>query len=166
MSDTIPIHEEWACARCTLFNPASSVICVVCGATQPLPAQTISHSERHGRDRPREQHSADQQPFSPVALIAQQPYDSPCDILERKRIKRPHALMGTFLQMLTALPPCLPSSVCMCSSLTCGPVTEEVQANWAHHQTASTHVRVKCKHLTQSYRLLRSGELSSRRGMQ
>ncbi|CAK0771658.1 hypothetical protein CVIRNUC_003883 [Coccomyxa viridis] len=57
MSDTIPIHEEWACVRCTLFNPAGSVICVVCGETQPLPEQMISRPERHGRDRPREQHS-------------------------------------------------------------------------------------------------------------
>ena len=67
MSDTIPIHEEWACVRCTLFNPASSVICVVCGETQPLPEQMISRPERHGRDRPREQHSGDQQPLDPAA---------------------------------------------------------------------------------------------------
>ncbi|CAK0771639.1 hypothetical protein CVIRNUC_003881 [Coccomyxa viridis] len=57
MSDISLIQEEWACARCTLVNPPSNVICVVCGATHPLPEQTISRPQRPGRDRPREQHS-------------------------------------------------------------------------------------------------------------
>ncbi|CAK0771648.1 hypothetical protein CVIRNUC_003882 [Coccomyxa viridis] len=57
MGDIALIQEDWACERCTLFNPASSVICVVCGATDPLPEQTISRPARHGQDRPREQHS-------------------------------------------------------------------------------------------------------------
>ena len=166
MSYTIPIHEEWTCARCTLFNPASSVICVVCGETQPLPEQTISRPERHRRNRPREKHSGDLQPVSPAALVAQQPYNSPCDILGRKRIRCSHAFMDFFLQMLTALPLCSPSSSCIRNFLARGPVTGEAQANWEHQQSASTHVWVKCKHLTQSYRLVRSRELSCRRAMQ
>ena len=84
MGDITLIQEEWACARCTLVNPPSNVICVVCGATHPLPEQTISRPQQHGRDRPREQHSGDQQPLAPAALIVQKTYDNPCDILERK----------------------------------------------------------------------------------
>ena len=76
MGDIALIQEDWACERCTLFNPASSVICVVCGATDPLPEQTISRPARHGQDRPREQHSGSPQPLSPAAPVVQQPYDS------------------------------------------------------------------------------------------
>ena len=93
MSNITLIQEEWACARCTLVNPPSNVICVVCGATHPLPEQTISRPHRPGRDRPREQHLGNQQPLSLAAPVMQQPYDKPCNILERKLFKGSHTLI-------------------------------------------------------------------------
>ena len=68
--------------------------------------------------------------------------------------------------MLTAQQLCSPHSNCMYSSLTRGPFTEEAQAIWAHNQAVRTHVYVRCKHVTQSYRLVSCGELSSRRSLQ